>query len=142
MTNAVWTFWYGSYMNLDVLKKLGLVPERYDVARLPGFDLVIGPRANLVRSEQHCVYGIVAPASHAELASLYTHAREALGEVYLPEPVLVETRGGAWRPALCYIAPEMKPGRPAADYVNLIATAAAAHDFPKWYVERIERFRP
>ena len=67
---------------------------------------------NLVRSDQHCVYGIVATATHAELARLYAHARDVLGEVYLPEAVLVQTLAGLWRPALCYICPEMNPPRP------------------------------
>ena len=41
-------FFYGSYINLDVLREVGLVPERVEVARLPGFDLLIRPLANLV----------------------------------------------------------------------------------------------
>ncbi len=51
----VWTFFYRSFINLEVLKKVNLVPERYEVARLSGFDICIQPLANLARSEQHCV---------------------------------------------------------------------------------------
>src|SRR5262245_49544599 len=40
---TVWTFFYGSFMNLDVLKQGGFVPERYEVARLSGFDIRIRP---------------------------------------------------------------------------------------------------
>jgi hypothetical protein len=29
---TVWTFFYGSFINLDVLKVGGYVPERYEVA--------------------------------------------------------------------------------------------------------------
>src|SRR5690349_5671451 len=56
----VWTFFYGSYINFGVLEELGLVPEQWEVARLRGYDIRIEPRANLVRADQHCVYGIVA----------------------------------------------------------------------------------
>lgn len=49
---TVWTFFYGSYMNLDVLKEVDLVPGRVEVARLNGFDILIRPLANLVRSDQ------------------------------------------------------------------------------------------
>ena len=86
----VWTFFYGSYMNHEVLKEVNLVPERWELARLSGFDIVIRPRANLIRSAERCVYGIVATATHRELERLYAHARDVLGEVYLPEAVLVE----------------------------------------------------
>ena len=95
----VWAFFYGSYINFAVLREVDLVPERWEVARLDGFDIRIQPRANLVRSDQHCVYGISATATHAELARLYAHARDVLGKVYLPEAVLVQTLAGLWRPA-------------------------------------------
>jgi hypothetical protein len=138
----VWTFFYGSYINFNVLKEVGLVPDRWEAARLSGFDLRIRPRANLVRSDRHCVYGIVATASHAELGRLYAHARDVLGETYLPEAVLVETREGTWRPALCYIAPAMEPRPAADDYIDRIAGPAREIGFPGWYVRHIESFRP
>jgi cation transport regulator ChaC len=137
----VWVFFYGSYMNFAVLKEVELVPARWEVARLGGFDIRIRPRANLVRSESRCVYGIVATATHAQLARLYAHAREVLGETYLPEAVLVETLDGRWRPALCYICPEMEPRPAEPAYVERIAEPARAYGFPSWYVERIESFR-
>ncbi len=62
----VWVFFYGSNINLDVLKAAGLVPGEWEVARAPGFDIRIAPPANLVRSDQHTVWGINATATHAE----------------------------------------------------------------------------
>ena len=109
--------------------------------RLAGFDIRIEPRANLVRADGHCVYGIVATATHQELDRLYAHARQILGETYLPEAVLTETLDGKWRPALCYIAPHMEPRPAAADYVERIVRPARAFGFPSWYVERLESFR-
>jgi hypothetical protein len=134
-------FFYGSYMNLAVLREVGLVPERWEVARLGGFDIQIAPLANLVRSAQHCVYGIVATATHRELDRLYAHARDVLGETYLPEAVLVETLDGKCRPALCYLCPEMRPAPADAAYVERVAAPAREHGFPAWYVQRIEGFR-
>ena len=137
----VWVLFYGSYINLTVLKEVDLVPERWEVARLPGFDIRIEPRANLVRSDRDSVYGILATATHAELARLYAHAKDVLGEVYLPEAVLVETLDGRWRPALCYICPEMRPRPADGAYVDRIAGPARSYGFPEWYVRRIEGFR-
>jgi cation transport regulator ChaC len=138
----IWVFFYGSYMNFDVLAEVDLVPERWEVAKLGGFDIAIRPRANLIRSDQHLVYGICALATHRELGRLYAHAKDVLGEVYLPEAVLTETRDGGLRPALCYIATTMDPRPATADYVERIARPAREHHFPQWYLERIERFRP
>src|SRR5215471_5799298 len=136
---TVWTFFYGSFMNLDVLKQGAFVPERYEVARLNGFDIRIQPLATLVRSDQHCVYGIVASATHEQLHRLYS--QDWVG-TYLPEPVLVETLDGKWRSALCYIAPE-REARPATnDYIDRIVGPARHFGFPAWYVARLETFRP
>jgi cation transport regulator ChaC len=137
----VWTFFYGSFINLDVLKQVDLSPDRVEVARLSGFDIVIRPLANLLRSEPHCVYGIAATATHAELDRLYAYAREDLGGVYLPEAVVAESSDGSMRAALCYIAPELADEPPADDYIGRIVTAAQKHGFPQWYIERLESFR-
>jgi hypothetical protein len=137
----VWTFFYGSYMNFDVLREMNYVPENWAVAKLSGFDIVIRPRANLIGSDQHCVYGIVATATHQELARLYAHAKDILGEIYLPEAVLVETSDNKWQPALCYICPEMEPRLAAKDYVDRIVKPAKEFGFPEWYIKRLESFR-
>lgn len=137
----VWTFFYGSYINFNVLKEVNFTPERWEVVRLHSFDIRIGPRANLARSDQHSVYGIIATATHAELSRLYAHAKVVLGEVYLPEAVLAETLDGKWQPALCYICPAMEPRPTANDYIDRIVGPAREYGFPDWYVQRLESFR-
>ena len=140
MERKVLTFFYGSYMNVDVLREVNLVPETWEVARLSGFDIDIRPRANLVRSDRYAVYGVVAPVSHPELARLYAHAHDVLGESYLPEAVIVEV-DGSFRPALCYIATSMVPRPAADDYVDRVVRPARRFGFPAWYVDRLETFR-
>jgi hypothetical protein len=136
----VWVFFYGSYMNFRVLREVDLVPERWEIGQLGGFDIQIRPRANLIRSERDSVYGIAATASHAELARLYIHARDVLGEVYLPEAVLVQLQSGLWRACLCYICPDMAPRPAEAAYVGRIVEAAREFGFPSWYIDRLEGF--
>jgi hypothetical protein len=137
----VWVFFYGSYMNTAVLAEVGLVPVQWEVARLHSYDIRIHPRANLVRSDHGSVHGILATATHAELGRLYAHAKDVLGETYLPEAVVAETLDGRWRPALCYICPEMRPGPADEAYIDRIAGPARSYGFPDWYVRRIESFR-
>jgi hypothetical protein len=136
----VWTFFYGSFINLEVLKQQAdLVPDEVVVARLSGFDLRIQPLANLVHSSKDCVYGIVVRATHQELGRLYS--QDWVGN-YLPEAVLVQTLDGRWRPALCYIAPSPEPGPAANDYLDRIVGPARQYGFPDWYIGRLEAFRP
>ena len=84
---------------------MGLVPDQVEPARLPGFDIVVRPLANLVPSPEHEVCGIDIQATHVELTCLYNHAKDVLGDVYLPQAVLTHTlKKEKATPALCYIA--------------------------------------
>jgi len=140
--SEVWTFFYGSYINLDVLREVDYTPRAYEPAWLPGFNITIRPLANLERSHQHTTYGIVATGTHAELARLYDHAENILGGRYLPEAVLVQNLSGRWLPALTYIAPKLSTRPASADYVDRILKPARGYGFPDWYLEHLESFKP
>jgi hypothetical protein len=138
----IWVFFYGSNINLDVLKAAGLVPAEWEVARAPGFDIRIAPTANLVRSDQHTVWRINAMATHSELAGLYTHyVQGTLGQTYLPEAILTITAEGKLRPAMTYISHDMAPGSVDSAYLDRITLPARQLGFPLWYLEKLEAFR-
>ena len=139
---VVWTFFYGSNMNLEVLRKVDYVPDEIHVARLHGFDIEIGPLANLVRSDRSSVYGILATGTHDDLARLYgRYVHDELGATYLPQAVLCEKLDGSLVPALCYIAPKAQPAPATAAYLDRIVGPARQFGFPEWYLERLESFR-
>jgi len=142
MTEArVFVFFYGSYMNPAVLAEVGVAPASWEAASLPGFEIRIAPRANLVRAGGQVVYGVLATATHGELERLYAHAQAVLGELYLPEAVLVHTARGEWRPALCYLAPHMAEQAADPAYVERILQPARELGFPAWYLAHVASFR-
>lgn len=130
-------FFYGSYINRGVLAEVGLEPASWAVATLPGFDIRIAPRANLVRAVDGVAFGVLACATHEELRRLYAHAEQVLGEVYLPQAVLVRA-ADTWTPALCYIAPVMRERPADRAYVERILVPARELGFPRWYLQRLE----
>jgi hypothetical protein len=138
----VWVFFYGTFMSPGVLNEYGVTPGRIVPARLNGFELSIRPRGNLVRSERFCAYGVIADVTHEDLARLYSDLGERFGLKYFPEPVLAETRDGAVRPVLCYIAPHMDDAPATSDYVGQLAEAVRAAGLPEWYAEFVESFGP
>ena len=139
MARQVQVFFYGSFINVDVLAEVDLRPQKVEVARLDGFDIHIGPLANIVPSNERSVYGIVCGATHAELERLYG---QGWVSEYLPEAVVVETQDGHTQPALTYIAPD-PPVEPAAnDYIDRIVNPARELGFPDAYIARLESFRP
>ncbi len=139
---SVRVFFYGSYINPDVLAEAKLFPARLEVARLSDFQIVIRPLANLDRSDRHTVHGVLACATHAELDRLYEHASQILGGVYLPEAVLVARDSGHPAPALCYISHTLEAAPASNEYIDRIVTPAQRYGFPAGYIEHLESFRP
>lgn len=137
----VWTFFYGSFMNPEVLAKADVRPAEPQMGRLHGWDINIAPRATLVPSEGRSVFGVLAKLTHADLDKLYTKDWFGFG-TYLPEAVLVIDVAGRSLPAVTYIAWEMDPGAPSAEYIRRILAVAQQFKFPGWYVDRIKSFAP
>lgn len=92
-------FFYGSFINLDVLKQAGLELDGFRVAQLHAWDIHIGPLATLMPKANAVVYGTVVECTHAELDRLYS--QDWVGG-YLPEAVVVEV-DRAFLPALTYV---------------------------------------
>lgn len=134
----VWVFFYGTFLNEEVCANVGVRLEAAEPAQLAGFDIEIAPLANLVRSDQHTVFGVIARVSHDDLARLY--AQDWVG-TYLPEAVVVVTRGDRLLPVLTYIKPEMSRAQAADDYIDRIVEPGRRFGFPSWYLQRLESFR-
>jgi cation transport regulator ChaC len=137
---TVWVFFYGSYINGDVLSEVDLEPRDVEVASLHGWSITIAPLANLQPAAQEVVYGILARATHAELERLYDHAEHVLGGVYLPRPVVVERHDGSLRAALCYVALDMPVAAADPAYVARIVGPAKEFGFPGWYIDHLQVF--
>jgi gamma-glutamyl AIG2-like cyclotransferase len=138
----IWVFFYGTFMNRDVLINHGVTPTSIVPARLNGFELYIRPRVNLARSDRWCAYGVITEVTHEDLARLYSELERSFGLKYFPEPVLTEAFDGTVRPALCYLAPHMDDAPATKEYVNELAEAVRAAGLPEWYAELVESFGP
>ena len=138
LTKRVAAFFYGSFMRREVMALAGFEPKAIEVAILRGYDIDFDPHANVFRSEEHSICGVLVYPSHEELDKMYTRA--GVG-IFLPEAVIVETNDNRHLPAMCYMPPAR--GTKPADlaYVGRIIEAAQKHGFPSWYVNRLESLR-
>ena len=116
----------------------GFQPDKVEIAKLNGYDIAFDPHANIFRSSQHAVCGVLVYPSHEELNKLYS--RDGVG-VFLPEAVVVETSDNRMLPAICYMPPGRKDDPADLVYLGHIIEAASEHGFPKWYLNRLEEFR-
>ena len=133
-------FFYGSFINREVLAELGVTLARYRVAILRDHDILIRPLATVVPRIGFCVYGIVAELPQPDVDRLYG---EDWVRAYAPVDLAVETLEGAVEEPRCYVAPPCADPLDATDeYIDRIAGAARGYGFPDSYIERIEQFRP
>ena len=128
-------FFYGLFMDGDLLRKAGVEPTNPRRAYVDGFALRIGQRATLVPSAGGRAYGMLFALTHAELDRLY--ATPGL-EQYHPEAVLAQPLVGTPLPALCYNLREApQPHERNSDYAAQLQQALRVLDFPSAYVESV-----
>jgi len=129
------SFFYGLFMDAQVLRQAGTKPSNFRRAYVTDFALRIGQRATLVPSPGARAYGMVAALTHAELERLYS----APGlEVYRPEAVVAHSYEGEAIPALCYNlvrAPEPDERNP--EYAMRLRSVLENLGFPAEYVEAV-----
>jgi hypothetical protein len=129
-------FFYGLFMDEDLLIAKGVTAIDFRPASVPGFELRIGNRATLVPNESGRVFGLVASLSHADLERLYS---EPSLQAYRPEAVLAHLANGKTLAALCFNLVEL----PSTDernpeYASKLRDLAERLDFPAEYVASIE----
>lgn len=128
-------FFYGLYMDIDVLRQAGVAPSHPRRAYVDGFALRIGQRATLLPVAGARAYGMLYALTHAELERLYT----APGlEYYRPEAVLAVPIEGTPTAALCYNLREApRPEERNPDYAERLRRALAKLDFPAEYIASV-----
>jgi hypothetical protein len=132
-------FFYGLFMDRDLLAGQGLEPTVMGPAVLRDFRLHIGRRATLVRSPGHRALGIVMGLTDADAEALY--AEPSVRE-YIPEPVQVELLNTSEIiRADCYNLPSdlgFTGANPS--YAAALAGLAEALGFESGYVAEIAAF--
>ena len=129
------TFFYGLFMDVDLLRQSEAKPANPRRAYVAEFALRIGRRATLVPSPGARAYGMLIELTHAELERLY--AAPGL-EHYRPEAVLAQPLEGIAIPALCYNllqAPESHERNP--DYARRLKSVLKKLGFPGDYVASV-----
>ena len=95
-------FFYGLFMDAELLRSKGLRPEGGELASVVGVALRVGQRAALVPEAGARVHGLVFSLTLSELERLYA---DPSVQAYVPQPVLAELAGGGVIAALCYNLP-------------------------------------
>ena len=129
-------FFYGLFMDAQVLRQAGTKPSNFRHAYVDDFELRIGHRATLVPCPGARAYGMLIALTHAELERLYS----APGlEGYRPEAVVAHPSEGKATPALCYnLVQAPGPHERNAEYAMRLQGVLENLGFPVEYVESVK----
>jgi hypothetical protein len=128
-------FFYGLFMDENLLRGKGIVPLNPRPATVEGFGLRIGKRATLVPAESDRSYGMVMGLTHEELEELYSGPGL---EHYRPESVNCMTLAGEPVSALCYNLPDApSPDEANEEYAGKLRAVLTKLGFPAEYVEQV-----
>lgn len=128
-------FFYGLFMDADLLSTKGVNPSNARAASVPGFALRIGQRATLVGDPGGRAHGILMELTHAEIDQLY---RETSVRAYRPEAVLCELKDGSRVPALCFnLIEPPRPEEANAEYAAKLRELAGRLGLASDYVDGI-----
>jgi hypothetical protein len=135
MDRRIDVFFYGLFMDADVLRDRTIAPANVRPARVEGFELRVGKRATLVSSDRGQVFGILMALTHLDLKKLY----DAAGlEEYRPEAVIAYPLEGKAVPALCYNLPHPpRADERNVEYVVQLQAVATKLGFPPEYIKSI-----
>jgi hypothetical protein len=135
MPRSIAVFFYGLFMDEEVVRGKGIIPMNPRPARLDGFGLRIGKRATLVAAKGERSYGMVMGLTQRDLEILYS----APGlEQYRPETVACTTLTGEPVTALCYNLPAAPaPDEANAEYAARLRTVLEKRGFPAEYIDRV-----
>ena len=91
-------FFYGLYMDPELLKARGVDPRNPRKATAKGYRLCIGKMATLLRGLESEAQGMVYSLTHDEINKLYSGAGL---DMYVAEALVVETDTHEVLPVLC-----------------------------------------
>ena len=128
-------FFYGLFMDAEVLRQAGTNPSNFRRAYVVDFALRISQRATLVPSPGARAYRMLIALTHAELKRLYS----APGlEAYRPEAVVARPSEGEPVPALCYNLIQVpEPHERNPEYAMRLQSVLENLGFPVEYVESV-----
>jgi hypothetical protein len=128
-------FFYGLFMDVELLRAKGVHPTNARPACVPGFVLRIGQRATLEPNSDFSVYGILMELSQAEIEQLYS---EKNFRAYRPEAVVCELADHSYVPALCFnLVGPIGVAEVNSEYATKLRELARRLQLPPEYVETI-----
>jgi hypothetical protein len=133
---SIAVFFYGLFMDADLLQAKGAHPSAIKPASVRGFSIRIGRRATLVHDPSGRVHGMLMELRHDDIDRLYG---EPSVQMYRPEAILCETADGVNVPAICFTLPEVPEAAERNEtYAEQLRALGRRLGLPAGYVDSIQ----
>jgi hypothetical protein len=135
-------FAYGSNMSRTLMRRRCPAATALGPARLDGYRFIITREgyASVEPAPGHAVYGVLWRLTPRDFSAI--NAYESLDSGLYLRRILPVRRGARCEPALVYIAPDRRRGRPRPGYHDIIVGSARAWGLPEVYVQSLARWAP
>ena len=134
-SRIVSVFFYGLFMDADMLRSIGFHPTNERQASVAGMELRVGQRAALALHPSKSVHGFIMELSTQELDQLYADPSVA---AYRPEVVTARLTSGDDIAAICYNLPvPPKHDERNPEYAAKLRDVGRRLGLPYQYVESI-----
>jgi hypothetical protein len=130
-------FFYGLFMDKDLLVDKGLHPSDSRIAYVVGYGLRIGERATLENSVSERAFGSIMQLHNEELELLYSEKSVA---DYIPEEITAIDDEGHSLDVISYILPMENVSGSNSKYAKALSLAARKIGLPIEYVAEIEKW--
>ena len=121
-------FFYGLYMDEEILKSKGVEPRNKRAGFAKGYKLRIGNMATLLRDKESKAYGLIYSLTHDEIDTLYV--KSGLTD-YILESLLVTTNDGNNIAVLCsnlLVSPSINESN--SEYLRKLITCMSHYNLP------------
>ena len=129
-------FFYGLFMDGNILRKNGIRPSNPRKGHLDDYALKIGNRASLIPCKNERSYGIVMSIDKDAVHNLYAEASVA---DYIPEEVNIVTNTNESIAAICYNLPAESLTGANELYAISLYQLAKKEGFPEDYLDKIKK---
>ncbi|WP_085909068.1 gamma-glutamylcyclotransferase family protein [Kiloniella majae] len=130
-------FFYGLFMDKDLLLAKGLVPSFSQKAWVDNYALKIGERASLVNEAGARSYGVVMTLEQTQVTELY--ADDGVKE-YQPENLTVVYQDGTEEDVICYNLPTHLIRGTNRAYAEKLLDVTTRLGFPDEFLAHVRSF--
>ena len=128
-------FFYGLYMDEDLLRTLGFNPVSSHVAKADSYEINLNGMAKIIPKKGTEVWGKLITLPENELKAMYSFETT---KDYKPEIINILTEEGKPKTATCYNMVASELDKLNIEYLSKLVVAAKKLELPYTYIKQLE----